>query len=100
MDTEQNGTERAGTMALLKLGRQAGSMLSKDWLSSFLLAELKSFFSALGPEQTPLHKRATPTGGSAHAEEEPDGCFSTQQLSPGEEMFLQVTFTQELSGPL
>lgn len=40
---------------------------------------------AAGPEQTPLHQREAPAGGHAHAEEEPHGCLSAQQLDAGEE---------------
>lgn len=43
---------------------------------------------AQGPEQTALHQRETPAGGPAHAEEEPHGCLSTQQLHFGEETFI------------
>lgn len=43
---------------------------------------------ATGPEQTPLHQREAPAGGHAHAEEEPHGCLSAQQLDAGEETLI------------
>lgn len=47
---------------------------------------------ALGPEQTPLHQREAPAGGPAHAEEEPHGGLSAQQLRSSEEtLFLLIT---------
>lgn len=58
------------------------------WLSF----HLNFFFSmsrrATGPEQTPLHQREAPAGGHAHAEEEPHGCLSAQQLDAGEETLI------------
>lgn len=42
----------------------------------------------LGPEQTPLHQREAPAGGPAHAEEEPHGGLSAQQLRSSEETLL------------
>lgn len=50
---------------------------------------------ALGPEQTPLHQREAPAGGPAHAEEEPHGGLSAQQLRSSEEtLFLLIIHEQ------
>lgn len=48
---------------------------------------------ALGPEQTPLHQREAPAGGPAHAEEEPHGGLSGQQLRSSEETLLCIDIT-------
>lgn len=48
---------------------------------------------ATGPEQTPLHQREAPAGGPAHAEEEPHGCLSAQQLDAGEEPLILALLT-------
>lgn len=60
------------------------------WLSVRLKKKIPH---ATGPEQTPLHQREAPAGGPAHAEEEPHGCLSTQQLHAGEEPLILALLT-------